>query len=155
MATVARKGSLAKAPSGSQSKPRSGKVYSIDSGKLGTTEKINMVREGITKYQLTGLKDRIAVDFDQLAELLGTSRATLINKKADQRFDAGVSERIMLINDLIGFGLEVFGDEQRFNLWLKTPSRALKNVTPLSMMDTFYGIQEIRSEIGRIAHGIY
>ena len=60
-----------------------------------------------------------------------------------------------MLADVTNLGYEVFGDPQIFNRWLKTPSEALGNVTPLSMMDTLYGIDEIKKEIGRIAYGVY
>jgi putative toxin-antitoxin system antitoxin component (TIGR02293 family) len=60
-----------------------------------------------------------------------------------------------MLNDVLGYGRDVFGDKGNFNEWLRTPSEALGNVTPLSLMDTLYGIDEVKKEIGRIAYGVY
>jgi putative toxin-antitoxin system antitoxin component (TIGR02293 family) len=118
-------------------------------------DKIELVRNGISKNDLTDIKDEVELDYDELSEILDTSRATLINKKGKQKFDQKVSERILLVADVIAYGRLIFGDNENFNEWLKTPSHALGDVTPLSMMDTLYGIDEIRKEIGRIAYGVY
>lgn len=118
-------------------------------------DKIELVRNGISKNDLTDIKDEAKLDYDELSLILDTSRATLINKKGKQKFDQRVSERILLMADVIVYGRQVFGDNDNFNEWLKTPSQGLGNATPLSMMDTMYGIDEIKKEIGRIAYGIY
>jgi putative toxin-antitoxin system antitoxin component (TIGR02293 family) len=122
---------------------------------LTATEKIIIIRAGVSKEQLEKIKEEINMDYDELSIVLSTSRATLIKKKKSEKFDSQISERIMLLNDVLGYGREVFGDKDNFNEWLRTPSEALGNVTPLSMMDTLYGIDEIKKEIGRIAHGVY
>jgi len=122
---------------------------------LSFTEKISMARKGVSKKQLTDIKEEADLDYDQLSTILATSRASLISKKGVERFNQDTSERIMLLADVIAYGREVFGDKHILNEWLRTPSEALGNVTPLSLMDTFYGIVEVKRELGRIAYGIY
>ena len=122
---------------------------------LSSIEKIMMARKGISKNQLTDIKDDVELDYDQLAKILAISRASLIAKKGAQKFNQETSERILLLNDIVTYGYEVFGDKDLFNKWLKTPSEAFGNVAPLSLLDTFYGIDEVKKEIGRIAYGVY
>ena len=122
---------------------------------LSSQEKIGIIRTGISKKHLSDIKTELELDYDELSEVLGTSRATLINKKKSQTFDTKVSEKIVLLTDVLGYGREIFGDNDNFNEWLKTPSEALGNVTPLSIMDTMYGIEEVKKEIGRIAYGVF
>src|SRR5678809_1245038 len=112
--------------------PKNKKLYELYN--LSFEGKINAIKGGISKQQLTAIKSEIKVDYDELSEVLGTSRATLINKKKSQKFDAQVSERLFLLLDVLGYGREVFGDNEKFNEWLKTPSEALGNETPFSMM---------------------
>ncbi len=38
---------------------------------------------------------------------------------------------------------------------MKTTNRALGNIKPLSLLDTLYGMEEIKHLIGRIEHGVY
>jgi putative toxin-antitoxin system antitoxin component (TIGR02293 family) len=122
---------------------------------LTAADKINIIRAGVSKKQLTEIKEEMDLDYDELSEVLSTSRATLIKKKNTEKFDSQISERIVLLNDVLAYGREVFEDNDNFNEWLRTPSLALGNVTPLSMMDTLYGIDEVKKEIGRIAYGVY
>lgn len=117
-------------------------------------DKIKAIREGISKEELENLKNSAEVDYESLALTLNVTKATLHNKKGKARFDKYISERILLLADLYSFGYEVFGDRQKFNRWMKTEIRALGFVTPLSLTDTLYGLEEVRNVIGRIAYGI-
>ncbi len=118
-------------------------------------DKITLAKKGVSKKQLNDIKDEAALDYDQLSKILATSRSSLISKKGTAKFNQDTSERILLLQDVITYGKEVFGDKDSLNEWLKTSSEALGNVTPLSLMDTFYGIEEVKKELGRIAHGVY
>ena len=118
-------------------------------------DKMAMAKRGVSKKQLNDIKDEAALDYDQLSKILATSRSSLISKKGTAKFNQDTSERILLLQDVITYGREVFGDKEILNEWLKTPSEALGDVTPLSLMDTFYGIDEVKKELGRIAHGVY
>ena len=118
-------------------------------------DKMALAKKGVSKKQLNDIKDEASLDYDQLSKILATSRSSLISKKGTAKFNQDTSERILLLQDVITYGREVFGDKDVLNEWLKTPSEALGNVTPLSLMDTFYGIDEVKKELGRIAHGVY
>src|SRR5688500_4423849 len=73
----------------------------LDAYGLSSRDKITIIRSGISKKQLTDIKGEIEVDYDELSEILGTSRATLIGKKKTQKFDSQISERILLLADVI------------------------------------------------------
>jgi putative toxin-antitoxin system antitoxin component (TIGR02293 family) len=118
-------------------------------------DKINAIREGISKEELENLKEQAEVDYTMLSKILSVTRATLHNKKGKDRFDAVVSERILLMADLYSFGYSVFKDQEKFNRWMKTPNRALGNAVPLHLAETVYGLAEVRSLIGRIDYGVF
>lgn len=135
----------------SKSTSKQGKLYVA----FSAADKITMAKKGVSKKQLNDIKNEAELDYDQLSKILATSRSSLISKKGAAKFNQDTSERILLLKDIITYGQEVFGDKNALNEWLKTPAEALGNVTPLSMMDTFYGIDEVKKELGRIAHGVY
>lgn len=126
-----------------------------DLHRLPSAAKIGHIKRGISKLYLVGIKDAIDLDYDTLGRILSVSRAKLLSKRPEEKFDQLTSERIMLLADLFSYGLEVFGDKDRLTTWLKRPSKALGDISPVDMMDTVYGIQEIRNELGRIEYGIY
>lgn len=118
-------------------------------------QKIETIKEGISKEELENLKEQTGLDYNMLSKILSVTKATLHNKKGKERFDTTVSERILLLADVYSFGYEVFGSPEKFNRWMKTPNRALGMELPLSLAETIYGIEEIRNLIGRIAYGVY
>jgi putative toxin-antitoxin system antitoxin component (TIGR02293 family) len=118
-------------------------------------EKIDAIKEGVSKEELENLKNGAELDYDTLAKLLNVAKATLHSKKGKAKFDQYISERIFLIADLYSYGYEVFGNRQKFNSWMKTENAALAGITPLNLVDTLYGVEEVKHLIGRIAYGVY
>jgi putative toxin-antitoxin system antitoxin component (TIGR02293 family) len=118
-------------------------------------EKINLVRNGIIKKDLELLKEKAALDYSTLAKLLGVTRATLINKKKNEKFNASLSEKILSLADLYSYGFEVFGDEELFNRWMAKPNKAIGGEIPNNIIDNQYGRDEVKNIIGRIAYGVY
>jgi putative toxin-antitoxin system antitoxin component (TIGR02293 family) len=51
-------------------------------------------------------------------------------------------------------GLEVFGNMEKFKLWLETPSYALGNLKPLELLKDSYGKEMVTGELTRINYGI-
>ncbi len=119
------------------------------------SEKISIIKKGISKKELETVKEESDLDYDTLSNILSVSKAKLHGKKGTEKFDQNTSERIMLLADVIAYGQHVFEDKEAFNEWLKTTSMALGNKTPLALMDTIYGIEEVKKEIGRIEYGVF
>ena len=90
-----------------------------------------------------------------MAGALSVTRATLINKKGDQKFSNQISEKIVSLADLYSFGYEAFEDKDRFNKWMFVPNQALGGMAPFDIIDNYYGKEEVRNLIGRIAYGVY
>ncbi len=117
-------------------------------------DKISAIRDGVSKEELENLKNEAELDYETLAQVLNVAKATLHNKKGKARFDKYISERVFLIADLYSFGYEVFGNKAKFNGWMKRENRALGYISPLSLIDTMYGTEEVKNLIGRIAYGV-
>lgn len=66
-----------------------------------------------------------------------------------------VSERALLVAQIVELGKEAFGDEELFKIWLVAPSRALGGIKPESLLGSATGMQLIRAELNRIEHGVY
>jgi putative toxin-antitoxin system antitoxin component (TIGR02293 family) len=133
--------------------PKPGGPFNFES--LTSQYKIGIIKNGITKTQLEAIKSETDFDYHTLSNLLAVSRTTLIKKKGEDKFDQPTSERIMLLAELLSYGREVFESKDRFNTWLKEPSHAMSGKTPLELLDTLYGIEEVKKELGRIEYGVY
>ena len=122
---------------------------------LTAFEKMDLVRDGISKKDLELLKNKAGLDYTMLAKALSVTRATLINKKRDQKFGANLSEKIVGLADLYSYGFEVFENKERFNQWMSRPNRALGGQVPYDLIDNQFGREEIKNLIGRIDYGVY
>lgn len=118
-------------------------------------EKMSIVRSGVSKKDLERLKEKASLDYDKLAKALSVTRATLINKKGIEKFNAALSERIVGLADIYSYGFEVFEDEKRFNQWMFRPNQALGGEVPYDLLDNQFGREELKSIIGRIDYGVY
>ena len=123
--------------------------------RMTSFEKMNAVRLGISKKDLEDLKAKTRLDYDKLASALSVTRATLINKKKQEKFNAALSERIISLADIYSYGYEVFEDEDRFNKWMFRPNQALGGKLPYEFIDNQFGREEIKNIIGRIDYGVY
>lgn len=123
--------------------------------RMTSFEKIDIIKEGISKKDLENLKEKTDLDYNQLSKVLSVARATLINKKGAAKFDMVLSERIVGVADLYSYGYEVFEDENRFNEWIFRPNQALGGQSPYELLDNQYGREEVRNLIGRIDYGVY
>ncbi len=122
---------------------------------MTSLEKMKIVHLGLSKKDLESLKTKTKLDYGKLAKVLSVTRATLINKKKQQKFSAVLSERIMSLADIYSYGYEVFEDEDRFNRWMFHPNQALNGQAPYELMDNQFGREEVKDIIGRIAYGVY
>lgn len=122
---------------------------------MTAVEKMDMVRDGVSKNDLESLKRKTNLDYDKLSTLLSTTRATLINKKGAAHFSTALSERIVSIADLYSYGFEVFEDEIKFNEWVFRPNQALGGKLPFELLDNQFGREEVKNVIGRIDYGVY
>lgn len=118
-------------------------------------QKIDLIKEGISKEELENLKEQTGLDYDTLAKVLSVAKATLHNKKGKAKFDKYVSERLLLLADIYSYGYEVFENKEGFNQWMKNTNTALGGVAPLQLLDTLYGMEEVKHLIGRIEYGVY
>ena len=122
---------------------------------MTSLEKMKIVHLGLSKQDLESLKAKTRLDYGKLAKALSVTRATLINKKKQQKFSTVLSERIMSLADIYSYGYEVFEDEDRFNRWMFRPNQALNGQAPYELMANHFGREEVRNIIGRIEYGVY
>jgi putative toxin-antitoxin system antitoxin component (TIGR02293 family) len=61
----------------------------------------------------------------------------------------------LLLADIYSYGYQVFENKEGFNQWMKQTNTALGGATPLQLLDTLYGMEEVKHLIGRIEYGVY
>ncbi|HEY0678681.1 MAG TPA: antitoxin Xre/MbcA/ParS toxin-binding domain-containing protein [Chitinophagaceae bacterium] len=123
--------------------------------KMTSFEKIEIIEEGISKKALENLKEKASLDYDQLSQVLNVARATLINKKGNDKFSKDVSDKILGLASIYSYGYEVFEDRDRFNSWVFRPNQALGGQAPFDLLHNTFGREEVKNLIGRIDYGVY
>jgi putative toxin-antitoxin system antitoxin component (TIGR02293 family) len=115
---------------------------------------IELSKRGIAKDALLRLGRILSLSSKEMAGLLHVSERTLQRYGNKEVLNQAISNRVVQILQVVGEGMEFFGEEERFAHWLKSKSLALGGATPLELMQTAVGTQMVVDELGRMEHGI-
>jgi putative toxin-antitoxin system antitoxin component (TIGR02293 family) len=116
---------------------------------------IKLIRTGVP-YSLFDLI-RNVTPFSEMdwAEFLNLSTKSLHRYKQDAKhFKPLQSEKIIEMAEVTNIGVEVFGNMEKFKLWLDTPNFALGSLKPMELLKDSYGKEMVIGELTRINHGI-
>ncbi len=116
---------------------------------------IARIREGMPMAEFDALAAWLELPAEQLAPLLGISRATLHRRRKGGHLESPESERIVRFARLMARAVEVLGDEPAAREWLRTPAVAFRGESPLSFADTEVGAREVEYLLGRLEHGVF
>ncbi len=116
---------------------------------------VEIVRRGITKKSLMRLAELSSLSLKQLSGLLPVSYRTLQRYNNDDLLDSAVSEHALLIAEVLSKASNIFETTESMQKWLHTPTVGLGHKTPLSLLDTSFGIRIVANELGRLEYGVY
>ena len=129
-------------------------AHAISVTPAGTTQVIGAVRKGLPLGRLTQMAQALSVDRAVLLRILGVSQRTMQRKQVhSDRLSPAASDRLSRIDRIYSLSVAVFGDGEKAAQWLKRPSRALANETPLKLLDTDAGTQRVERELRQIQYG--
>ena len=120
-----------------------------------TPDLIAAVRQGLPFAVFTTLQESLAVSATTFAQLIGIPMRTLHRRKREGRFKPDESDNLIRIARVLSRVLEFFEDKSEALHWLKTPASALDDTTPLSLLDTEVGAQEVLRLLGQLEHGVF
>ena len=116
---------------------------------------INLSRKGINYNSFIQVANRTTFTLNEWSIILHLSERTMQRyKKEEKSFDPMQSEKILEISLLINKGIAVFGSNENFNSWMDSKSIALGGIKPKELLDSSFGINMLKDELGRIEHGI-
>lgn len=116
---------------------------------------ITLVREGIPYKDFKRIVENSPFAFTEWADFLHLSERTIQRyKKENKSFDPLHTEKIIEIAILLSIGMDVFGDKDNFNRWLGSKSVTLGGIKPMELLDSSFGIEMVRDELGRVEHGV-
>lgn len=116
---------------------------------------IRISRKGLEYNFFIEIFNTMSFKISEWSEFLHLSERTMQRyEKEKKAFDAIYAERIIQVMLINKYGVEVFGNKEKFNTWLETPNMALGKIKPKSLLDNSFGIDLLKSELMRIEHGI-
>lgn len=117
---------------------------------------IGRARTGLAKTEVREVSRQLDLTMRELAPLLDTTERTLARRLEGQGdLTKSESERLLLLRQLAGHGVDVFEDQGKFNRWLRRPLPLLEGQSPLDLLDTASGFQVVDELLGRIEYGVY
>jgi putative toxin-antitoxin system antitoxin component (TIGR02293 family) len=115
---------------------------------------IRAVRKGFPMAAVRYLLRQKFVTSGELETLVAPRRTLAHRTKKRQPLTAEQSDRLLRLARVMAFASDTFQNEEKAHHWLRTPSRALGRVVPLSLLDTDGGARLVEDELDRIAHGL-
>lgn len=116
---------------------------------------ILVIREGVTYNLFNLIKHSTPFTEENWADFLDISTKSLQRyKQTSKSFKPIQSEKIIEMAEVTNVGLDVFGDMDKFKLWLETPNFSLGNLKPMELLKDSYGKELVISELTRITYGI-
>jgi putative toxin-antitoxin system antitoxin component (TIGR02293 family) len=118
-------------------------------------ERVTIIREGIPYVSLEVISKRLNRPVKYILKMIGLPQTTYNKKKSEHSLlDSRDSELVLLITEIIDFGMEVFNNEgEKFQNWLKKGNISLGGNSPESLFDTTTGIDEVNFCLNRLEYG--
>lgn len=122
---------------------------------LGSENLKQQIREGLPFSVLETVTSRFALDPAEVASTLDLSPPTSAQREQGRRLRPADSDRLFRLVRILAETADVLGSEEKASRWLQSPNRALGGQTPLSLLDTDPGAQQVEEVLGRIEHGVF
>jgi putative toxin-antitoxin system antitoxin component (TIGR02293 family) len=124
---------------------------------ISTPQVLNaIVREGLPPSAADRIAEYYGLSREQLSDLLGISIRTLERHRKDNKpFSLVQSDRLLRYARIAARAEEVFEDEKTAQNWLKRSNQALGGESPLNLLDTEAGVEQVDDILTRIEYGVY
>lgn len=113
-----------------------------------------LAENGVPKAAIQHLADSVGLDVKEIIALLPVTPRNLLRYEDTDLLSNVVSDHLISLADLMSIGTRVLGKEY-FLDWLNSKILALSNEKPLNFLRTHAGIELVKTELGRIEHGIF
>ena len=115
-----------------------------------------ILTDGIKKKDFTIIIHTIVqVPEKDFAKMAGTSARTISRLKGDQLIPEHAAEVTLSVIRVLRKAEEIFGSQEKAVLWLKRPNTALNQNTPLELLSSRFGAEEVMDVLTRIEYGVY
>lgn len=116
---------------------------------------IFLIQKGVPYSLFDIIQDYTPLDEKDWAQILDLSIKSIQRyKQSEKHFGRLQSEKIIEMAEVTNIGLDVFGNMDKFKLWLSTPNFALGKLKPVELLKDSYGKEMVIGELTRINYGI-
>lgn len=114
-----------------------------------------VINEGVPYSLFQLIRDAAPFTEQQWASFLNISTKSLQRyQQLSKTFKPIQSEKIIEIAEVTQLGLDVFGNMEKFSLWLNTPHYGLGKEQPIQLLKDSYGKELVAAELTRMNYGI-
>lgn len=115
---------------------------------------MDIVRKGFPYAALEQLMRAIGLSREEIETVLALPTRTLTRRKQAQHLQTVESDRLLRLARVAAHAIAALGSVDKAALWLHRPNRGLGKNTPLFLLDTDLGTQQVDDILTRIEHGI-
>ncbi len=117
---------------------------------------VPIIREGFPVSVLASLRDHAKLSEEFICNSLRIAKRTAARRKRGaSRLKPVESELLLRLARVLASATEVLGSEEKGREWLTSVNRALGGVTPIDLLDTGLGFEQVMDTLTRIEHGVY
>ncbi len=109
----------------------------------------------IKKHNVERLASEYNLPLKTFINFLSISHRTIQRYASNRSLQPDVADHAIALTKLLIYGNDVFGDKEKFLLWIDSPSKALGGKMPSEIMDSITGLELIKDELARIEYGVY
>ena len=113
-----------------------------------------LATNGVPKASIQHLASSIGMDPKEIIDILPVTSRNLQRYEEEDLLSNVVSDHLIALADLFSVGVTVLSKDY-FKSWLTSPVPSLGNECPIHFLKTHAGIELIKTELGRIEHGIF
>lgn len=114
-----------------------------------------LTAKGLAAGAASKLVESGLVTADELYQLVISRRTFDRRLEAHEPLTIAESDRLLRVARVVVRAIEALGTEEKAATWLRTPNRALRGETPMSLLLTDVGARIVERTLGRIEHGVY
>lgn len=117
---------------------------------------IEEIDKGLPFSAFERLQKNTELSTETLLELLQIPRRTLTRRKSAGRLSSDESDRLVRLARVYGRTLHFFdGNARDATGWLEEAQLAFGGISPMEMIKTDVGAQEVERLIGQLEHGVF
>ena len=117
-------------------------------------ELLAAVRAGFPYTALERVIEAMDLTRDEIEAVLALPARTLTRRKQAQHLQAAESDRLLRLARVAAHAIAALGDAEKAAQWLHRPNRGLGNYTPLALLDTDLGTEQVDDTLTRLEHGV-